>query len=209
MKLAVKRLQAERDFELVPEERLYLTDAGFYVGNIAATCETPNRVLKKFIVNFQQVWNTVPLSARTGLLCHWRTHRNAGDQLSRVVILRTSGLQNEDGACANGGRELWFNTGAILFMGSKRLRSLIARMLATSLCWIDNWRTEHICETGSCMACELRAYSYMAAWGHDPFEGVLSRRKDRTLLQRIKLQKSNFPLYTAQPEKFLAGPRPR
>ena len=51
----------------------------------------------------------------------------------------------------------------------KKIANIVAHELGHSISWKHGWFQQHDCQfhQGQCDACELRAASYMAAWGFD------------------------------------------
>ena len=57
---------------------------------------------------------------------------------------------------------------------------VIAHELGHAISYPHGWYKQHECEADrgkECVACECRAYSYMAAWGFDPFLDWLPKRE--------------------------------
>ena len=60
---------------------------------------------------------------------------------------------------------------------------IIAHELGHAISYPHGWYEQHQCDADhgeECVACECRAFSYMAAWGFDPFFELLPKRKRMT-----------------------------
>lgn len=169
---------------LVPEDGLYLRDYGIWTGT--ALCLTPSRITKKFTRCFQEAWSQIPEQDRTTLTEFWNKPVTKEGQRSPTIVLNPTNLLPYMKAACLWGRELQFDGFVVDRDSSTSIVHIIAHELGHAISYPHGWYNQHECRANDgdeCVACECRAYSYMAAWGFDPFHDRLPKRK--SLVERF------------------------
>ena len=171
---------------LVPEDGLYLYDLGIFWNS--AMYLTPSRITRKFTQAFQKAWGQIRAQDRNTLREFWpKKPIDAGRQPSPGILFNSPNLPKSDQAACRGGHELLFNAFVVDYSTPTSIVHFIAHELGHAISYPHGWYEQHECEAkrgDECVACECRAYSYMAAWGFDPFVDWLPKRK--RLIDRFK-----------------------
>jgi hypothetical protein len=170
---------------LVPEDGLYLDDYGIWDGTDLLL--TPSRITKKFTRCFQKAWSQIPEQDRRTLKEFWGTDKpvEAGYRPKLTIVLNSVNLPLNMKAACRGGYELLFNAFVVDRDSATSIVHAIAHELGHAISYPHGWYKQHECRANGeeCVGCECRAYSYMAAWGFDPFHDWLPNRK--SLVERF------------------------
>jgi len=171
---------------IVPEDGLYLFDPGIHHEN--ALYQTPTRLTNKFVRAFRKVWGQLPESDRNTLKDYWQGRwRNHDTPKIAINLPCPHTVVPCKADCRGRGHELAFELRWIEWSTPSELAHLIAHELGHAISYPHGWMSQHKCETWDglqqCVACECRAFSYMAAWGFDPFLETLP--KGKTLMKRF------------------------
>lgn len=166
---------------ILPEDGLFLFDPGIvYQSDL---WETPPRLTRKFVRCFQATWQQLPETDRLTLKEFWKPRTSNIDQPSpQIAINLESAHVGTYGAYCHLGMTIVFNVRSLDWSTPTQLKNLIAHELGHAISYPHGWYSQHDCSIvhgeSECVACECRAYSYMAAWGFDPFMGMLPKRKE-------------------------------
>lgn len=171
---------------IVEEDGLHVMNCGA-VGEVESA-PVSRRTTRKFVNAFRKVWRRIPEQDRTTLLGFWR-RRQDGEVCPRIVLggVEHAALCRNKAACVNG-RELYFDSWWVEVWKRATLCHVIAHELAHVICYPHGWYRQHECTAyhgNECVSCECRAYSYMAAWGFDPFHSMLPKPKKK-LAERFR-----------------------
>ena len=175
---------------IVPEDGLYLFDWGISDRVRKVLLATPTRIINKLVGGFRATWAQVPERDRDTLTAFWNSRRPlAPDRKpSPAIELNSFRLKRwHQAACGSGGCELLFGVDFLDRAKRPAIRHTVAHELAHALSHAHGWFDQHECtaHTGECVACECRAFSCMAAWDFDPFEGDLPKVKNGFLADRL------------------------
>lgn len=165
---------------LIPEDGLCLSDRG--IKRNSKLFVTPPPVARKFARCFQRAWRQIPNEDRKALIDFWRPKRHTEPKTiyAPTIAFDTVCISPFHRAECRGGHELLFHPLEIDIAKPNDIVHVIAHELGHAISYPHGWYKQHKCKAddgGECVACECRAYSYMDAWGFDPFHGVLPKRK--------------------------------
>jgi hypothetical protein len=173
---------------LVPDDGLYVCDFGILFNS--KLLATPSGIIKKFTRSFTKVWMQVPEQDRQTLRGCWGPKQPPMPGMpSSPVIALTFPLGCYMAACKKLGFELLFDAWWVDRITPALLSNIIAHELGHAISCSHQWYEQHECaaiDGNECVACECRAFSYMAAWGFDPFYASLPKRK--SLAERLPLK---------------------
>lgn len=172
---------------IVPDDGLYLYDPGIF--RRLEFFVTPSNVTRQFIRCFQKVWNRLPEPDKGTLKTFWKPLRSdaRGGMPFPVIGFNLMVMPRRLAAACRGGHELNFDVFFVARSKPSAITHVIAHELAHAISYPHGWASQHECVANrgtDCVACECRAFSYMAAWGFDPFFDVLPKRKH--LLDRFR-----------------------
>lgn len=172
---------------IVLEDGLFLFDPGIF--HESDLYETPKRLTNKFVRAFRKVWEQLPETDRHTMKGYWQGRRRNHDTPRIAINLPSPHTVVPCKAeCRGMGHELAFELRWVDWSTPSELAHLIAHELGHAISYPHGWLSQHKCQTWNgaheCVACECRAFSYMAAWGFDPFLEVLP--KGTTLMKRFK-----------------------
>ena len=168
---------------IVEEEGLYLYDPGIWDG--AKMLVTPTAITRKFVRCFQKVWSQIPEVDRLTLRDYWKPR--ATRSTSPRISFNLGVVGPRQIAACQLGHHLDFDVFWVDRLKPRELSNVIAHELGHAISHPHGWYSQHECVASreqECVPCECRAFSYMAAWGFDPFFNVAARR-DRTLTDRL------------------------
>ncbi len=168
-------------------ERFPIVD-GLIVSIRGVRGESTEADVNKFVHCFQAVWKQIPKTDRKRLHEFWNQDGKATATCPVIAIGANAHMQGMAAACVHG-HELLFQPTWLMAATPKHAKNVIAHELGHAMSYACGWADVHpLCDSGECVACECQAYSYMAAWGFDPFEGILPNRK--SLMDRLTARKS-------------------
>lgn len=172
---------------LVPEDGLYLFDPGIFYESVLYL--TPSRITAKFTRAFQKAWGQIPDEDRKTLREFWGPQEpiRPGVRPKPAVMFNSANLPLHHRAACVGGHELLFDAFVVDHSAPASIVHDIAHELGHAISYPHGWHKQHECSQDrgeECVACECGAYSYMAAWGFDPFHDWLPKRK--RLVERFK-----------------------
>jgi hypothetical protein len=152
---------------------------------------TPKKTTAKFARAFGKTWAMLPEKDRDTLLKHWHQFdKPAGDEKRRPapnIEFNSFCLPPYlAGGCGLYGHTLLFSLRHVEYAKPITLQQTIAHELAHAISYPHGWAERHDCGLGrgvECTACECQAFSYMAAWGFDPFFGHLPA--GRSIVDRL------------------------
>lgn len=164
---------------LVPEDDMKLYDRG--LTHLSKHFHTPSRIIRIFTKTFRKVWMQLPEKDRSTLKKLWEPTRTSVVEgyPSSVVLLGDLKFSNSAGICEMRTGILWFDIQFLNDVKPTAIAHLIAHELGHAISIPHGWFDQHDCphRGEQCVPCEVRAYSYMAAWGFDPFFGRLPMRE--------------------------------
>jgi hypothetical protein len=166
---------------LVPEDGLYLYDPGIWFRSNRLL--TPSTITKKFTRAFQKAWSQIPESDRKTLREFWGPSEpiRPGVRPTPGIWLNSANLPIGLSAACRGGHELLFDVLVVDDDTPTSIVHIVAHELGHAISYPHGWHHQHECKADlgeECVPCEWRAYSYMAAWGFDPFHGWLPKRQN-------------------------------
>jgi hypothetical protein len=175
---------------VVEEDGLFLWDWGELIDSHSKFRFATARFTNKFIKSFRKTWLRIPELDRNTLTDFWgsRNEREPNVRSFPHIEFHSFSLPPTfAGACTGGGKELLFSVAYLQRKGSDYISNTIAHELGHALSHVHGWYKQHECQKqyGECVACEFRTYSYMAAWGFDPLEGVVPKRRTMFLVDRL------------------------
>lgn len=140
---------------------------------------TPTRIIRRFTSAFQKVWNQIRERDRIVLKELWKPARESEvDGLWSCIAVLDDLPTGIAGICEPIGGQISFDIFFINEAKPSAVANVIAHELGHAISIPHGWMQQHRCShQGDCVACECRAYSYMAAWGFDPFLNKLPKRK--------------------------------
>ena len=156
---------------IVDEDGLYLYDPGIWHRN--AMYLTPPSITRKLVRCFTKAWMRIPEQDRNTLREFWKPRwpNESGTRPSPMITFDSAGhLSACQMAGCRGGHELLFAVRHVEYAKPTELVHIIAHELGHAISYPHGWYKHHWCMTqggDECVACELQACSYMAAWGFD------------------------------------------
>lgn len=165
------------------EDGLYLYDPGIWDGT--ALLVTPVAVTRKFVRCFKRAWNQIPDTDRATLKNYWQAKPSCSENPRIGINLAIVGRYQL--AVCRWGHEIDFDVFAVDRLKPTELSHVIAHELGHAISHPHGWYLQHECVAvrgNECVPCECRAFSYMAAWGFDPFFNAF-KKKGRTLIERF------------------------
>ncbi len=161
-----------------PDDGLYLWDWG-EVGEDDKLVATSPVITRKFIRCFQETWGQLPDRDRDALTGFWGSRTRPLDEACGkpypAIEFNSFCLPNYFTAACKRGWELLFSVTwlRIIKPNPAEIRHVIAHELGHAISYVNKWDRQHDCMLmegrRKCPACEMQAWSYMAAWGFDPF----------------------------------------
>lgn len=175
---------------IVEEDGLFLWDWGDLIDSHSKLRFATARFTNKFVKAFQTTWFLIPERDRNVLTDYWKSKKKRGSDEKPIPAIELHSFSLPPtliAACGLAGFELLFS---VAYLQRKRLAYIsntIAHELGHALSHIHGWFRQHNCQkhVGECVACEYRTYSYMAAWGFDPLEGVVPKWTTKFLVDRL------------------------
>ena len=172
---------------LVPEDGLYLWDWGRLDLTKTGLAITSARITNKFIRGFKTVWSRIPDMDRDTLTGYWRSKRPLNPEVKPCPAIEFNSFclpKTFRASCGRGGLELLFDIWYLEFATPTSIVHTIAHELGHAISHPHGWYKQHECTSHSdeCIACECRAFSYMASWGFDPFHDLLPKQKRQQFL---------------------------
>ena len=159
------------------------------------TVLTPKKITAKFVRAFTTTWAKLPERDRHILLSHW--HKCDGpDYPTPTPHIELNSFKlpvTLAGSCGRHGFEFLFGVRSVEYYKPIDLQHIIAHELGHGISYAHGWAFHHECglDRGvECTACECQAYSYMASWGFDPFQGQLP--KGSTVVERFDRAKKGW-----------------
>lgn len=161
---------------IVPEDALHFYDRGIHhKGNML---QVPDRITRKVVRCFQTTWLRIREKDRKTLVEHWQSLKTPGGRACPFIgfnLFRTP----KNAAAAYRECEFTFALWYVDDATPTSLCHLIAHEIGHAMSYRHGWfqQHDHQYQSHECVACECRAYSYMAGWGFDPFLNWLPKRK--------------------------------
>lgn len=173
---------------LVEEDGLFLWDSGTFDRESKRIFLTPAAITRKFVRSFQSTWRQIPEQDRSTLTDFWQSRipPQPGTRPRPAIEFISFRLRTSfNAAYRTFANKLLFSAFWLNVSKSAQIRNIIAHVLGHAISHAHGWYDQHACTRGECVACECRAYSYMAAWGFDPFDGVLPKGRNLNLVDRF------------------------
>jgi hypothetical protein len=175
---------------IVPKDGLFLWDWGMRIPDQPGRFCTPKSITQKFVTCFDKAWEQIPESDRKTLTDHWKKigGSDGGRPIPFIDFNNPRLPISLAAACGSLGAELFFSAVDTAARKPKSCVQVIAHELGHAISYAHGWDSQHQCKAflGECVACECRAYSYMAAWGFDPFVETLPKaKKGQSLRARL------------------------